>query len=43
VCVFFHGVRLSPLGTGAIIGLLYQPQMIDDGDCEAIMGMMIGR
>jgi hypothetical protein len=26
---FFHGVRLSPLGTAATTGLLYQPQMID--------------
>jgi hypothetical protein len=24
------GVRLSPLGTSAIVGLLYQPRMIDD-------------
>jgi hypothetical protein len=28
----FSGVRLSPLGTVATIGLLYQPQMTDDGD-----------
>jgi hypothetical protein len=35
------GVRLSPLGTAATIGLLYQPQMIDDGDCGAIGGMKI--
>jgi hypothetical protein len=32
-------VRLSPLGTAA---LLYQPQMIDEGDCGAIGGMKIG-
>jgi hypothetical protein len=34
--VFFlilSGVRLSPLGAAATTGLLYQPQMIDDGDC----------
>jgi hypothetical protein len=37
------GVRLSPLGTAATIGLLYQPQMIDDGDCGEIGGMKIGR
>jgi hypothetical protein len=37
------GVRLSPLGTAATTGLLYQPQMIDDGDCGAIGGMEIGR
>jgi hypothetical protein len=29
-------VRLSPLGIAATTGLLYQPQMIDDGDSEAI-------
>jgi hypothetical protein len=27
------GVRLSSLGTAATTGLLYQHQMIDDGDC----------
>jgi hypothetical protein len=47
-CIYFFiivlsGVRLSPLGTAATIGLLYQPQMIDDGECEAIGGMKIGR
>jgi hypothetical protein len=36
-------VRLSPLGTAANVGLLYQPQMIDDGDCGAIGGMKISR
>jgi hypothetical protein len=41
---FSHGVRLSPLGTAATIGLLYQHQMIDDDDdCGAIGGMKIGR
>jgi hypothetical protein len=30
------GVRLSPLGTAATSGLLYKPQMIDEGDCGAI-------
>jgi hypothetical protein len=34
---------MSPLGTAAITGLLYQPQMIDDIDCRAIGGMKIGR
>jgi hypothetical protein len=43
VSLFFHGVWLSPLGTAAIIGLLYQPQMTDDGDCGAISGMKIGK
>jgi hypothetical protein len=37
--VIISVVRLSPLGTTATVGLLYQPQMIDDGDC----GMKIGR
>jgi hypothetical protein len=36
-------MRLSPLGTAATTGLLYQPQMIDEGDCGAIGGMKIGR
>jgi hypothetical protein len=31
------------LGTAATIGLLYQPQMIGDGDCGEIGGMKIGR
>jgi hypothetical protein len=41
--VILSGVRLSPLGTAATIGLMYQPQMIDDGVCGAIGGMKIGR
>jgi hypothetical protein len=36
-------VRLSPLRTSATTGLLYQPQMIEDGDCGAIDRMKIGR
>jgi hypothetical protein len=40
---FFNGLRLSPLGTAATSGLLYKPQMIDEGDCGAIGGMKIGR
>jgi hypothetical protein len=36
-------VRLSPLGTAANHGVLYQPQMIHDGDCGAIGGIKIGR
>jgi hypothetical protein len=40
--IILSGVRLSPLGTAATTGLLYQPQMIDDGDCGAIGGMKIG-
>jgi hypothetical protein len=41
--IILSGVRLSPLGTAATTGLLYQPRMIDDGDCGAIDGMKIGR
>jgi hypothetical protein len=36
-------VRLSPLGIAATIGLLYQTQIMYDGDCGAISGMKIGR
>jgi hypothetical protein len=31
------------LGTAATTGLLYKPQMIDEDDCGAIVGMKIGR
>jgi hypothetical protein len=41
--VSWGGVRLSPLGTAAIIGLLYQPWMIDDDECKAVGGTRIGR
>jgi hypothetical protein len=41
--IFLIGVRLSLLGSAAITGLLYQPQMIDDADYGAIGGMEIGR
>jgi hypothetical protein len=41
--IIILGVRLSPLGTAATTGLLYQPQVIDDGDCGAIGGIKIGR
>jgi hypothetical protein len=44
--VFFlislDGVRLSPLGTLATVGLLCQPRMIDD-DYGAVGGMRTGR
>jgi hypothetical protein len=36
-------VKLSPLGTAATTGLLYQPHMISNGDCGAVGGMKIGR
>jgi hypothetical protein len=41
--VIISGVGLSPLGTAAISGLLYKPQVIDEGDCGAIGGIKIGR
>jgi hypothetical protein len=41
--IILSGVRLSPLGTAANTGLLYQPQMIDNGDCGAIGGIKIDR
>jgi hypothetical protein len=41
--LFLVGWDLCPLGTAATVGLLYQPQMIDDGDCGAVVGMRIGR
>jgi hypothetical protein len=40
--VSLRGVRLSPLGTLATVGLLYQPWMIDD-DYGALGEMRIGR
>jgi hypothetical protein len=43
IFIIISGVRLSPLGTAATSGLLYQHQMIDEGDCGAIGGMKIGR
>jgi hypothetical protein len=42
IIIILGGVRQSPLGTAATTGLLYQPQMTDDGDCGAIGGMKIG-
>jgi hypothetical protein len=42
--IILSGVRLtSPISTAATTGLLYQPNIIDDGDCGAIGGMKIGR
>jgi hypothetical protein len=41
--IILSGVRLSPLGTAATTGLLYQPRMIDDVDCGAVGGMKIGK
>jgi cytochrome b subunit of formate dehydrogenase len=43
IIIIISGVILNPLGTAATTGLLYQSQMIDDGDCGAVGGMKIGR
>jgi hypothetical protein len=43
IIIIISGARPSPLGTAATISLLYQPRMIDDGDCGAIGGMRTGR
>jgi hypothetical protein len=43
IIILLSRVRLSPLGTAGITGLLYEPQMIDDGVCGAIGGMKVGR
>jgi hypothetical protein len=42
VVVSWVGVRFSPLGASTIIGVWYQPRMMDDDECGAIGGM-IGR
>jgi hypothetical protein len=41
--IIVSGVRLSPLGTAATTDLLYQSQMIDDGNYGAIGRMKFGR
>ena len=43
IFVILSGVRLFPLGTAATTDQLYQPRMIDDGDCGAVGGTKIGR
>jgi hypothetical protein len=43
IIIILRGMKLSPLGTAATTGLLYQSQMIDDGDCAAIGGIKISR
>jgi hypothetical protein len=42
IAVFFN-LCGGTLGTAATTGLMYQPQMIGDGDCGATGGMKIGR
>jgi hypothetical protein len=41
--IVLSGVRLSPFGTAATTGLLYQPQVTYDSDCVVIGGINIGR
>jgi hypothetical protein len=41
IIIILSGLILSPLGTAATTGQLYQPTMIDD-DCGAICGMKFG-
>jgi hypothetical protein len=43
--IFFYSWwgETGSLGTAATTGLLYQPQIISDGDCGEIGGMKIGR
>jgi hypothetical protein len=43
IIIIISGVGLSPLGTAATSGLLYKPQMMDEGDCGAIGGMKMAR
>jgi hypothetical protein len=40
---FFKWAETESLGTAATTGLLYQLQMIGDGDCGEIGGMKIGK
>jgi hypothetical protein len=37
--VSWDEVRLSPLGTSAIVWPIYQPRMMDDDDCGAVGGI----
>jgi hypothetical protein len=39
----FFNLCGGTLGNSAISGLLYQPRMIGEGNCEKIGGMKIGR
>jgi hypothetical protein len=43
IIIILSGVRLSPLSTAATTGLLYQPPMIDDGDCGEIGGWRLAK
>jgi hypothetical protein len=41
--IYGAGVGLSPVLHGPFIGLLYQPWMINGGDCGAVGGMNVGQ
>jgi hypothetical protein len=41
--IFFFNLCGGTLGNAAKTGLLFQPRMIDDGDCGEIDGIKIGR
>jgi hypothetical protein len=43
IFLLFFWCGTKSLGTAATSGVLYKPQMIDEGDCGAIDGMKIGR
>jgi hypothetical protein len=43
IMIYYWWGGTKSLGTEAISGLLYKPQMIDEDDCGAIGGMKIGR
>jgi hypothetical protein len=40
---YYHWGETESLGTAATTGLLYQPEMIGDGECREIGGMKIGK
>jgi hypothetical protein len=40
IIIIISGVGLSPLGTAATSGILYKPQMIDEGDCGVWQGKL---
>jgi hypothetical protein len=40
---FLFNLCGGTLGTAATIGLLYQPRMMGNGDCEEIGGIKIGK
>jgi hypothetical protein len=43
IVLVFLKARLSPIGTLATTGLLYQPRMVDDDDCGEDGELRIGK